>query len=266
MATKYIDYEFYRGRGYKMLLYSDNPQHMRVLHQLRKHPDYSRFYCGCWHIQYDDLGNEIIVDTGKKHAHIIVRHENPVYWRSFCSSLGADPRFCMPVCCDINNQGKFVVKSGSNVERGLVYMTHIAYPEKEQYSVNQFFGSSEMIDRARAAVDRYLSRNLSMADCAFYIAEWISDYKGILTAIEFMRWVSTTPYFKAVQNPLVRAVWNEHNDREYKLMAVERDRLAYMRKQGISVSGTVAKRLDLSEFHDIDDFPIDDNDDGGLLF
>lgn len=261
MAARYVDFETYRGRGYKMLLYADNREHMQVLHRLRKHLDYSQFYCGIWHIQYDDqTGREIVKGQGKKHAHIIIDLLNPVYWRSFCRSLGADPRFCMPVTADINDKGLFVVKAGSNVRRGLVYLTHVAYPEKDQYSVHDIFGAEDMKEKASAAVDAYLSRNLSMSDCAFYISEWISGQKDYITALDFMRWVCATPYFKAVSSPLVRAVWDEHNRQIMRQRERELSEQRQARERLAMVSGG-CRSFDLSEFVD----PIFDGD-GGLIF
>lgn len=255
MASKYVDFETYRGRGYKMLLYADNRDHMRVLHRLQRHKDYSRYYCGIWHIQYkdDDSAAEIVTGAGKKHAHIIVDLDNPVYWRSFVRNLGADPRFCMPICADIDNKGLFVVKAGSNVRRGLVYLTHVAYPEKEQYSVNQIFGAEEMREKASSAVDKYLSRNLSMSDCAFYICEWIDEQKDYISAIQYARWLTSTPYFKASQSAVVRAVLDEHNREVMRQRQKQKDLQSISLRKGWDVSGSVARSLCLDEFPGFDD-------------
>ena len=56
-----------RTRGYKLLLYADNPQHMRVLSHIRRDPDLRQWFVGCWHIQRDDEGREIVKGAGKKH-------------------------------------------------------------------------------------------------------------------------------------------------------------------------------------------------------
>lgn len=81
MGKNVIIPEKYRCRGYKLLLYPDNKQHMDVLKRLRRHAEYSKRYVGIWHVQYNQEGNPILKGEGKKHAHIIVNHENPVYWR-----------------------------------------------------------------------------------------------------------------------------------------------------------------------------------------
>ena len=263
MGKNVIEPDKYRCRGYKMLLYPDNKQHMAVLHRLMRHKEYCKRYVGIWHVQYDKDGHAIVKGEGKKHAHIIVNHLNPVYWRSFNTELGfvdmvdgkpvVDYRFCMPVSVNIDSHGKFVKNGRASVERGLVYLTHADSPDKEQYTYSALWGAQEMIEQTEKVTDAYMMRNISMSECVLMVCDWINDQQRYIRWNEFVMWLCGTPYFKAQSSPIVRQVFDEHNRKWYRL-EVEKQ---FSPRSGCSV-------FNLDEFKSIDDLP--DVDDGGLLF
>lgn len=277
MGKNIIVPEKYRCRGYKLLLYPDNKQHMDVLKRLRRHSEYSKRYVGIWHIQHDQDGNVIEKGEGKKHAHIIVNHENPVYWRAFNSELGfssesdgqkvIDYRFCMPVSVNIDSTGQFVKNGRASVERGLVYLTHADSPDKEQYTCCDLWGAPDMIEQAMKATDAYLMRNLSMSECVFMICEWINDQKKYIHWNEFVLWLCGTPYFKGQSSPIVRQVFDEHNRKWLKIQSANAD--AFTRSEqfeqmtGTPRFGIVNSGCQVYRFEDFK--PIDELQDGGIM-
>ena len=97
-----------KTRVFKLLLFADNPHHMRILHRVQRL--YADSYVGIWHTLHDDRGQELITGHGKKHAHVILNLDNPVYWRSICRKLGfvaaegePDYRFCWAMGYRLNH-------------------------------------------------------------------------------------------------------------------------------------------------------------------
>lgn len=272
-----------KTRAYKLLLYPDNVQHMKVLRTLQRHSEYSQKYVGIWHTLHDDDGNEILQGHGKKHAHLLVNLENPVWWQSFAKNLGfvdgegsVDCRFCMPISVNIDQSGKFVKDGRSSLERGYCYLIHLNTPDKEQYSCTDLWGAESMIEDAQKAVDVYLSRNLSMSVCVYMALDWIRLQKAYVSFTQFTEWLCGTPYFKCQSSPLVRAVLDENN-RHYMRLAQKqaesfRSREKFEQASGVPQFGVVPRSTgivcgcnvyQLDEFEDIEDRP--DANDGGIL-
>lgn len=209
-----------RTRGYKLLLYADNPQHMRVLSHIRRDPDLRQWFVGCWHIQRDDEGCEIIKGAGKKHAHIVLDFPNARYWHNVCRTVGlvssegaADPQFCRAI--GYNEDGSRTRRK-ETVRGGYVYLIHANKPEAEQYSVSDLFGAPAKLEDARAAIVAYQMRNVSLSDSLLAIREWvISQYGQIITPAVFVKWVTSTPYVRSASNPWVRQLIDSHNQAIY---------------------------------------------------
>lgn len=262
MSRKYVKVEEIKTRAYKLLLYPDNMQHMRVLHTLKNHPVYSKYYVGIWHKLQDEKTNEeVMKGHGKKHTHIIVNLPNPVWWSSFCNNLGVQPRFCMPISVEIEEKtGKFYKDGRSSVDRGYVYLIHLNAPDKEEYTVNDLWGAQEMIENAISACDVYLMRNISMSRCVFMALDWIRSQESFISWSAFADWICKTPYFKAQSSPLVRAVLDEHNKSAIRSRAKSdyADKAAAVAAspemhQKAGAAGCVVFNLD--EFIDSDELP-----------
>lgn len=266
---KKIKFEsFGKSRAYKLLLFADNKEHMRVLNKLKR--VFASNYIGIWHIQRDDKGNEIIEESGKKHAHVMLVFTNPVSWKNLVKQLGSDPRFCMPIVLDPAGDDEFVYKK-RNIEGGYCYLTHVNTPEKEQYEVKDLWGSPSLVDAANAAIVAYLARKSSLSVCCVHAINWIKRQSSVISFAEFTLWLAGTPYFKAGSSPLVRGALNEHNDRI-------RDQLAQAKRQAFEVTndapaafGSVvaAAGFDVRKYwrHDtFEDFFDPLNDDGDVLF
>lgn len=222
-----IEFEsFGKSRAYKLLLFADNKDHMRVLNKLKRL--FSSNYIGIWHIQRDDNGNEIIEESGKKHAHLMLVFDNPVSWKNLVKRLNADPRFCMPIVLKPSGADEFVYKK-CTIDGGYCYLTHVNTPDKEQYSVEDLWGSPALIDAARIAIVAYLARKSSLSACCVQAIQWIKRQQNIISYAEFTLWLAGTPYFKAGSSPLVRGALLDHNERI-------RDQLALMKRREFEVT------------------------------
>lgn len=261
-----------KTRAYKLLLYPDNPDHMRVLRLIKRHTEYSKVYIGIWHTLHDEAGNEILSGSGKKHAHLIVNHKNPVWWESFCNSIGIETRFCMPISVNMDKSGKFVKDGRSSLERGYCYLIHLNTPDKEQYSCDELWGSEEMKENAVKAVDAYLSRNISMSACVYMALDWIRSQNHYVSYTEFTEWLCGTPYFKCQSSPMVRAVLDEHN-RKYMREAQRnaeqfRSSEAFEQMTGVprfGIVGSSCRVYRFDEFQDIEELSGDDESNGGVI-
>lgn len=217
---------FGKSRAYKLLLFADNKEHMKTLNKLKR--IYSERYVGIWHIQHDDSGEEIIDDSGKKHAHVMLVFDNPVSWKNLVKVLCADPRFCMPIVLKPSGSDEFIYKK-CNVDGGYCYLTHVNSPDKEQYPVEALWGSPALLDAARLAIVAYLARKSALSECVVQAVRWIRQHSDFVSYSEFALWLAGTPYFKAGSSPLVRGALQEHNDRI-------RDQLANNRRDELSQS------------------------------
>lgn len=203
-----------KTRGYKFLLFADNKQHMRAYRAIKRL--YPNDYVGCWHIQFDDNGKEIMTGSHKKHMHIICHFPNGIHWHALCKKVGLvkadgspDYQFCRAIGYD---------KKSDTVQGGYQYLTHANDQTKEQYSPDRLFGAKSKIEEARKAIVAYFMRNITMAECVLHCVEWIDVQDKIIRMRDFAFWVCGTPYFKASSSPVVRGCIQEHNDEIYRQM------------------------------------------------
>lgn len=218
-----------KSRVFKLLLFADNPEHMRVLRRIRRL--YADVFIGIWHILWDDDGQEIITGHGKKHAHVILNLNNPVYWRAVCKKLGfvsaesePDYRFCWPLGYRYTDH---LEQRSETLKGAYVYLTHTNAPLKEQYDAARLFGAPDLIKDAAAAILAYQMRNMTMSQAVEMALHWIDAQEGkVVKMSAFGYWICSTPYFKAASSPVVRAAIQEHNQVVYdqKWRQMQRDR------------------------------------------
>lgn len=211
-----------RKRGYKLLLYADNPQHMSVLRKIRRDEDLRKHYVGCWHVRHDADGKEIVKGEDKKHAHIILAFDDARWWGAICRTLGfvkpdgePDTQFCRAIGC--TGDGK-ETRRKETIEGGYVYLIHANAPDKEQYSEAALFGDPRRIEDAKAAITAYRMRRITLAESLDAIRIWVNEQYGkIISPNMFIQWVVKTPYVRSAQNPWVRQMIQQHNAAIYRV-------------------------------------------------
>ena len=218
-----------KTRVFKLLLFADNPHHMRILHRVQRL--YADSYVGIWHTLHDDRGQELITGHGKKHAHVILNLDNPVYWRSICRKLGfvaaegePDYRFCWAMGYRFTDH---LERRSESLKGAYEYLTHTNAPLKEQYDASQLFGSSALVEDASAAILGYQMRNMTMSQAVVMALNWIREQEGkVIKMSAFGYWICNTPYFKAASSSVVRIAIQEHNQLVYdqKWKQLQRDR------------------------------------------
>lgn len=249
MPKHYVLPSEIKTRAYKLLLYPDNKQHMQVLHTIQRNKELSQSYIGIWHTLYDSSGKEIISGSGKKHAHLLVYNKNPVWWGSFCKTVGfvhgdtVDCRFCMPINVNFDGFGRFVKDGRASLSRGFCYLIHLNTPDKEQYTLRDCFGSTEMIENAGKAIDEYLMRNISMRECVYMVYDWIMMQDSFISYEKFISWICTTPYFKAQSSPLIRTLIDERNRYILKQKALKKNE----KVTGVYIPSDLADFLTIDE-------------------
>lgn len=203
MAKVVVSPSEVRKRGYKVLLYADNRDHMRAFSRIRRNKGLFPYFVGCWHTLRCDSGAEVLTGLGKKHCHIIFSFPNPRYWSGVLSDLQISEQFCRPIGFD---------RKGDTIEKGLVYLIHANAPDKEQYTIDDLFGSPSLISDVQAAVIRYQMRHVTLADSLAAVRRWVTSHYGQrITPVMFVDWIVKTPYVKSAQNPWIRQMIDDHN-------------------------------------------------------
>ena len=203
-----------RSRYIKLLLYPDNPDHLRVYEgivhgNLLECKTYTG-YIGIMHKLYDDDGNVISTGQGKEHWHIWLSYSQAKSIVTLCRKF----KFYKD---DVGTpDDTFVRAYEGEFKKGLTYLTHLSSPCKEQYSRNDLFGTPEILELYdRSALD-YLTKKYDVRDALRACMDWVDNKSGIVTVRSFLRWIVDTPYIKLRND---RAVWSyieEHNQEIYK--------------------------------------------------
>lgn len=157
----------------------------------------------------DENGQEILEGSGKKHAHLVLRFLNPVWWSSIAKKLGfvmlggvPDYQFIRALKYDDTRE---------SYESFLVYLIHKNAPDKEQYTLRDLWGSQEMQRDAARAVLHFENRKVEMPDAVLECLRWIREQDHFVTYTEFGFWACSNPWFKGTSSPIVRACLEEHN-------------------------------------------------------
>lgn len=209
MASQ-VDMKTCKRNNYKCLLFADNPDHMALLKRIMRHDETKRRYLGCWHTEKDDHGAELIKGQGKKHCHLLIAFPNPRAWSSVCKMLKADERFLRPVGV---HDSQMVTKKES-LKRGYAYLVHANCPEKGLINPHELFGADWMRESAFEAINEALAKNISMSAAVFAVSQWVqSQGSKEITTVQLVKFLASSPYFKAQQSRLVYQLVNEHNDK-----------------------------------------------------
>ena len=182
-----------KSRHFKILLYPDNEKHQWILENIINANDID--YIGILH-----KGDE----ESKEHYHLFLSFPNPRKCECVAAEFGffdsdgnPDIQFCRPVTGRLDN--------------GLVYLTHLNSPEKEQYLSSDLFGTKFMLQKYHKAELRYLRSEFDMSDCVLALLDWIDSQHSVIRVSSLLRWACGSPYFKAVSHPMVRMALDEHN-------------------------------------------------------
>ena len=203
-----------RSRYIKLLLYPDNPDHLRVydgiVHgDLLSGKTYDG-YIGIIHKLYDDDGNIISTGQGKEHWHIWLAYNQPKPIVTLCRKF----EFYRD---DVGTpDDTFVRAFQGELKSGLPYLTHLSTPAKEQYSRSDLFGTSSLIDMYdRAALD-WITKKYDCRDGLRACMDWIDSRSGVVKARDFLRWIVDTPYIKMRNDKSVWAYIDDHNAEIYR--------------------------------------------------
>lgn len=204
-----------KSRNFKLLLYADNPAHMRVLKYIKRCPDYVDSYIGCWHRLPGEDGREIVTGEGKKHAHVLLDFVYPRGWGAVCDDLRIDFRFCHHMKYKIKplKDGDFkFVQCKDTLKKGFVYLVHHDDLLKEQYTVSDLFGADRLLVSARREIDEYDSRQVSMARCMTFFQAWLLQQDRSVSVYAAVARFNGTQYQQILRHPLFTSLLCEHNN------------------------------------------------------
>lgn len=119
-----------RSRNWFLLLYPDNPEHVKVLDKI---PTLDWEYVGCLH-DSDKLDDG---SAAKPHHHVLLKFKDAVWNTAIHEACGLELRF---------------IQKSDNWKRSARYLVHKDHPEKFQYEKNALYGS--MVEAAIAAINK----------------------------------------------------------------------------------------------------------------
>lgn len=210
MPAKNIDS---KSRYVRLLLYVDNEKHMELLDRIRC--DRGLFgstswqYIGICHVLLDDDGQEILEGEGKKHYHVYLAFQNPVWIKALCRRFGFFTDLGEP-------DDQFVRCITGRFDKALVYLTHLNTPDKEQYDASSLFGSPDLIAQYYKAALSYRTKKTDKRDSYEDVLAWISRQDGVITAPQMLRYLLDSPAFAIRHEYWLREIWQAHNVKIYR--------------------------------------------------
>ena len=135
----------FKTRNFMLELYPDNSKHQSAFDFICS-SDWT--YCYILHHIVDLEGNDIKEGDGKPHYHLILCFENPVFASSLAKKLGLVNDFGEP---DLQ-----FIQACRSLDDSLLYLTHVKYQDKEQYSQYDIQGSKVLKNRYMSALFKYI--------------------------------------------------------------------------------------------------------------
>lgn len=197
-----------RSRYFRLLLYTDNVQHMAAFDAIKK--GYAEEYVGIVHRAQEGIE--------KEHVHIVLCFVNPRVTSSVCQVLGfldalgaPDDQFVRAI---VKEQSR---KVDQQLKSCCVYLTHRNAPEKEQYSPDDLFGTKSRVDWVRKQTIKYESNEFDMSDCVLAALDWIQAQDDEISVATLARYLANSPYWKCNNNKFLWACLREHNLKIYHI-------------------------------------------------
>lgn len=155
----------FKTRNFLLELYPDNEKHQKAFDFVLA-SDWQYVYI--LHHITDLEGEEIKQGEGKPHYHMIICFDNPV----FASALARK----LDLLNDLGEADLQFIQPCRSLDDSLLYLTHVKYQDKEQYSQYDIKGSKVLRDKYMAALFRYIeNKRVTVRD--FFVlcrAGWIN--------------------------------------------------------------------------------------------
>lgn len=155
----------FKTRNFMLELYPDNVKHQAAFDFICS-SDW--IYCYILHHIVDLEGKDIMEGDGKPHYHLILCFENPVFASSLAKKLG--------LVNDLGEPDLQFIQACRSLDDSLLYLTHVKYQDKEQYSQYDIQGSKVLKNRYMSALFKYIEgKRVTVRD--FFIlckAGWIN--------------------------------------------------------------------------------------------
>lgn len=191
--------------NWKLLLYPDNPVHLRCLDEIERL--YADSYIYIQHTNIDETGNIITSGSGKPHIHCALDTISDIRKGSLCKRLSLlDPDSGLP-------DDRFIQPVYGRMRDFLPYLTHINAPDKKQYQECDLVGAPSMLQAYHVAALDVLGKELSVRECMQACIEWVRSYNGRLSYTRFAEWLMSTAYFRIRNDKLLWAIIDEHNQK-----------------------------------------------------
>lgn len=149
-----------RSRNWFLLLYPDNPEHVKVLEKI---PDLDWEYVGILH-DSDKLDDG---SPAKPHNHVLLKFKDAVWNTAISESSGLELRF---------------IQKSDNWKRSARYLVHKDHPEKFQYEKTVLYGS--MVETAINAINK--SDPEEEAAKVMQIIKLITEWPGFIDDADFI--------------------------------------------------------------------------------
>lgn len=145
-------------RSWQLVLYDDNPEHVKALDWIREHYRYAaiRHDLDCWSVSDQEENPEHVAGELKKaHWHVLLRFQNARYASSLASEIGIEERFLLP---------------SFDFKHDLRYLIHADHPDKFQYDKGRVEGT--LLIEFNKALKEDKSEDESVLEILSIIESW----------------------------------------------------------------------------------------------
>ena len=191
-----------------------------------------------------DLDENLINDgEGKPHYHLVLTFPGPVYASALAKRLG--------LVTDLGEPDYQFIQQIHNLDDSLLYLTHVKYPDKEQYSFYDIKGSQKLLRQYESAYFSWIERKkVTVREALWAFRDWVEHQTGVITAEKVVRWIVKTPYIRFRNEKLFHQMIADHNAKEYRhtdiLDEYARGCIELNRRQRM-ISGSDIQALELSD-------------------
>ena len=208
-----------RPRRWKVLLYPDNPAHLKAFKMITRQQRFKDYCIYAYHVERDELGHEILQGHGKKHCHMLFDFPYGHTMQALCNSWGLTPQFVWPMGYELKTEHyktNFVrTKHQETLEKGFLYLLHYNRPNLTQYPLSWLSGSPQLVTRAKDYIVQWQASQVSERQALKYVRLLLKQCDGVVKFEWLFDTLVDTPYYKALRSPLCQKLLEAHNQPYY---------------------------------------------------
>lgn len=172
----------FRSAKMRLLLYPDDPSHVKALDIIKENYDYAYIL------------HEAEEETKKPHWHVVVKFQNAQWNTSLAKNLGISVNY---------------IRNSNNLDKALQYLIHYNDYDKKQYDISCVEGT--LVDRLRLSLNK---KDRTEDEEAYMLIEYIMNSSERITFAEFAKYCVDNGYWATFRRAqyIFRCLIMEHNE------------------------------------------------------